>query len=49
LNNNVLLLSARLARINNQENKGTISSSEAGIERNKINVSLTSLIDDLTI
>ena len=49
LNNTVLLLSARLTRINNQENKGTISGGEAGIERNKINASLTNLIGDLEI
>ena len=49
LNNKVWLISARLTRINNQENKGTISSGEAGIDRNKINASLTSLIDDLAI
>jgi hypothetical protein len=45
--NTVLLLSARLNRINNQENKGIISNQEAGIERNKINAALTSLIDEL--
>lgn len=47
LNNTVLLLSARLNRINSQEHKGIISNSEAGIERNKINAALASLIDDL--
>jgi hypothetical protein len=45
--NTVLLLSARLTRINNQENKGIISNGEANIERNKINAALTSLIDEL--
>lgn len=47
LNNNVLLLSARFNRINNQEHKGVISNAEAGIERNKINAALASLMDDL--
>ena len=45
--NTVLLLSARLNRINTQEHKGIITHSEAGIERNKINAALTSLIDDM--
>lgn len=45
--NTVLLLSARLNRINSQEHKGIISNGEAGIERNKINAALASLIDDL--
>jgi Effector-associated domain 11 len=45
--NTVLLLSARLNRINSQEHKGVISNGEAGIERNKINAALTSLIDEL--
>jgi hypothetical protein len=45
--NTVLLLSARLKRINSQEHKGIISNGEAGIERNKINAALASLIDDL--
>ena len=43
----VLLLSARFNRVNNQENKGIISNAEAGIERNRINNSLASLIDEL--
>jgi hypothetical protein len=47
--NTVLLLSARLNRINSQEHKGIISNGEAGIERNKINAALASLIEDLTI
>ena len=47
LNNTVLLLSARLNRINSQENKGIISNGEAGIERNKINAALASLIDEI--
>jgi ferritin-like metal-binding protein YciE len=49
LNNIVLLLSARLNRINSQEHKGVISNGEAGIERNKINAALTSVIDEWTI
>lgn len=47
-NNTVLLLSARLTRINSQEHKGVITNSEAGIERNKINAALSSLIDQLS-
>lgn len=47
--NTVLLLSARLTRINSQEHKGIISNSEAGIERNKINAALTSVIDEMTV
>jgi len=47
LNTKVLLLSARLYRINGQENKGVISNAEAGIERNKINEALVRLIDEL--
>lgn len=47
LNNKVMLLSARLTRINNQEHKNVISNAEAGIERNKINEALVRLIDEL--
>jgi hypothetical protein len=47
-NNTVLLLSARLNRVNSQEHRGVITNSEAGIERNKINASLSSLIDQLS-
>lgn len=49
LNNTVLLISARFNRINSQEHNGIISNGEAGIERNKINAALASLIDELTI
>lgn len=48
-NNTVLLLSARLNRIQSQENKGIISNSEAGIERNKIIHALNSVIDSLEL
>ena len=47
-NNTVLLLSARLNRVNSQEHRGVITNSEAGIERNKINAALSSLIDQLS-
>ena len=48
-NNTILLLSARLNRIQSQENKGIISNSEAGIERNKIIHALNSVIDSLEL
>jgi hypothetical protein len=47
LNNQVLLLSARFNRINNQEHNGVISYAEAGIERNKINAALAGLIEEM--
>lgn len=47
LNEEVLLLSARFHRINNQEHKNVISTAEAGIERNKINAALARLIDEV--
>ena len=47
INDTVLILSARYTRINTQQNMGIISMSEAGIERNKINAALASLIDEL--
>jgi len=46
LNQTVLLLSARYTRIKSQEDKGVITVADAGIERNKINVSLVNLIDE---
>ena len=48
-NDIALLLFARFNRVNNQEHKGIISNAEAGIERNRINAALSSLIDGLTI
>lgn len=47
LNNQVLMLSARLTRISKQENKDVIGNAEANIERNKINDALVRLIDEL--
>lgn len=47
IHNTVLMLSARFSRINNQEQKGISSNSEAGIERNKINHSLAEIIDKI--
>jgi Caspase domain/Effector-associated domain 11 len=49
LNNTLFLLSSRYNRVTNQENKGIISGSDAGIERNRINVALTNIIDDMDI
>ncbi|MGH1435786.1 MAG: hypothetical protein ACRBG0_15175 [Lewinella sp.] len=49
LNNSVLLTSARLNRINKKEHDGVISSSDANVERNKINSALTSFVDDLEV
>jgi hypothetical protein len=49
LNNTLFLLSSRYNRIKNQEDKGIVTNSEAGIERNKINMALTNMIDDMDI
>jgi len=45
--NTVSLLSARLNRLKEQENRGIVGHDEAGIERNKINVALADSIDAL--